>query len=120
MNPPKWVKTTAGTWPSLKKVDLTNVTAAGIYIIWYFGSPGRVVYVGQGIVKDRLGKHRLNPEITLSAPQGIDLLVSWATVPEHLRGGMERYLADRFNPIVGEAHPDVPKIAVLAPWEVKD
>jgi hypothetical protein len=103
-------------WCSLEKLDLSTVSANGVYIIWHDGDPGRVVYVGQGApVSDRLSTHRNDKRILEYAKKGT-LRVTWASVPAAQRDGVERYLADKWSPLVGDAHPDVAPIAVNSPW----
>lgn len=102
-------------WCSLKDLNLTGVTERGVYIIWFAGNPGKVVRVGQGDVADRLLKHRADRQITTFANRG-KLLVTWASVPAHQMDGVERYLADKWNPLVGDAFPDVRPIAVNSPF----
>ena len=109
-----WVKLTTGDWCPFETVDLSNVTTFGVYVIWYKGQPGRVVYVGQGDVADRLTTHRKDREIL--AYKNCGLLVTWATVSASQRDGVERYLADSWPPLVGDRHPDVMPIAVNSPW----
>lgn len=105
-----------GHWCSLEKLDLQTVTESGVYIIWHTGNPGRVVYVGQGDpISGRLSSHRNNPAITAYKMYG-DLKVTWASVPESQRDGVERYLADKWSPLVGDAHPEASPIEVNSPW----
>ena len=114
----EWIKSTSGTWLPLNTVVLDSVTAAGVYIIWYQGKQGqagKVVYVGQGDIASRLRSHRQNSRIQAYAAHG--LLVSWASVDARYRDGVERYLADTWKPLVGEAHPVTSPIAVKAPWQ---
>lgn len=102
-------------WCSLEKLDLQTVTESGVYIIWHGGNPSRVVYVGQGgPIAGRLTSHRNDRRIQAYADKG--LYVTWASVPAAQRDGVERYLADKWNPLVGDAHPDVEAIAVNSPW----
>jgi hypothetical protein len=108
-----WEIRSNGEWHSFLTVNLEKVKTQGIYIIWYSGDPGLVVYVGQGDVSERIKCHRDRPEIT----QYKNLLVTWAKVPESLRDGVERYLANRWEPLVGDAYPDAVPIAVNSPWE---
>lgn len=110
----QWVKLTTGDWCPFQTVNLSNVTARGCYIIWYRGNPGRVVYVGQGDVQDRIRTHRKDARIL--AYQAYGLLVTWAAVQAYQMDGVERYLADAWNPQVGEQHPDAAPIAVNSPW----
>ncbi len=116
-----WAKCVGGVWCSFQEVNLAGVNTRGVYMIWYLGKQGqagRVVYVGQGNIADRLRSHRDNRQIQAFASHG--LLVSWASVaPAHL-DGVERYLADQWQPLVGDAHPNVSSIAVNAPWERSD
>jgi hypothetical protein len=110
-----WVKSTSGTWLSFDNVNLENVSADGVYIIWHTGNPGKVVYVGQGDVAARIKAHRNRPDIMKYAKVG-SLKVTWASVPSHQKDGVERYLANKWNPLVGDAHPDATPIAVNSPW----
>jgi len=87
----------------------------GVYIIWHEGDPGRVVRVGQGVIKDRLSEHRNNKAILAYNKVGT-LRVTWAAVPAKQLDGVERHLADTWNPLVGSAFPDVQPIAVNSPW----
>ncbi len=109
----RWVECQKG-WCSFEGVDLEDVTAHGVYIIWYNGNPGRVVRLGQGDIADRLKKHRRDKKILAYQEQG--LLVTWAKVPARDRDGVERYLADHYPPLIGDAFPDVEPIAVNSPW----
>lgn len=106
-----------GHWCSLDNLDLESVgDVAGVYIIWHAGNPSRVVRVGQGNpIKNRLGAHRKDPDITLYKLFGT-LLVTWAYVPWGQRDGVERYLAETWHPLVGDAFPDALPIAVNSPW----
>jgi len=111
----KWFKC-GDHWCSFDTLNLEKVTEVGVYIIWHEGNPGRVVYVGQGDVADRIADHRNNDEITAYSKKGA-LRVTWAEVSTKAqRDGVERYLADTWKPLVGDAHPDVEPIEVNSPW----
>ena len=109
-----WMKSTTGTWLGLSNLDLTRITDYGVYVIWHGGNPSRVVYVGQGDIKSRLTAHRSDARIQAYAPHG--LYVTWASARSPQVDGIERYLADTWNPLVGDAHPNVMPIAVNSPW----
>jgi hypothetical protein len=112
----QWIKCNGGNWCGLNTVNLDTVTGSGVYVIWHEGNPGRVVYVGQGgPISDRLEAHRADRRIQAYAQQGT-LRVTWVVVPATLRDGVERYLADQWNPLVGDAHPDVGAIEVNSPF----
>ncbi len=109
----KWTQCTGGVWCPLNNLNLAGISdARGVYIIWHTGNPSRVVRVGQGNIAERLGEHRRNPEIVAYG----DLLVTWASAAAHQLDGIERYLADKLNPLVGDAFPDVTPIAVNSPF----
>ena len=108
-----WVECQRG-WCSFETVNLENVTDQGVYIIWYRGHPGRVVRLGQGNIADRLRMHRQDGSILAYSHHG--LLVTWAQVARHYRDGVERYLANRYTPLIGEIFPDVRPVEVNLPW----
>lgn len=114
----KWIKSTTNNWLSFQGVNLDGVTTQGVYIIWHQGQggkPGRVVYVGQGDVAARLKAHRTRRDINNYAAHG-NLMVTWAAVSSAQRDGVEHYLAQTWNPQVGDAHPTAAQIACNSPW----
>jgi len=104
-------------WCSLENLNLDKMSdTSGVYIIWHEGNPSKVVRVGQGSpIKDRLSAHRNDDEILAYNKKGT-LRVTWAAVPLNQRDGVERYLADKWKPLVGEAFPDADPIVVNSPW----
>ena len=112
----KWI--TCGKdrhWCSLEDLDLDTASGDGVYIIWHGGDPSRTVRVGQGNIADRLGAHGNDQDI-LDYRENGTLRVTWAIVPAYQRDGIERYLADMWKPLIGEAFPDAVPIAVKSPW----
>lgn len=109
-----WIKLQTGGWCPFDNVDLSNVKSTGVYIIWHAGNPGRVVRLGQGDIAKRIAAHRNDPKVTKYRPYG--LYVTWAAVAASQVGAVERYLADKWNPLVGDAFPDVLPRAVNSPW----
>jgi hypothetical protein len=110
-----WIKSTTGSYLPLETIDLADVSTSGVYVIWHEGNPGRVVRIGQGNIADRLAQHRKDPAILAYARQGT-LRVIWAAVPAHQVGPVERYLANQWPPLVGDAFPDVAPLAVNSPF----
>ena len=110
-----WVKSAEGKWLSFLRVNLNNVASDGVYIIWHSGSPSKVVYVGQGDISNRLMAHRSRKDIVSYSKIG-ELFVTWASVPQKDKDGVERYLADKWRPLVGDAHPNVLPKEVNSPW----
>lgn len=86
----------------------------GVYVIWHGALNPKTVYVGQGVIKDRLKEHRENQEILKY--QNYNLYATWAKVSSNLRDGIEKYLITKLSPIVGEKAPDSDPIEVNLPW----
>jgi hypothetical protein len=111
----QWVTRADGQgWLPLLRVNLSSVKAVGVYVIWTGTNGPNVIRVGQGDISDRLSRHRQNPNILAYAQAG-ELMVTWAVVPEYFLDGVERYLADRYLPRVGDAFPDVLPVAINLP-----
>lgn len=112
-----WTKCEGGKWCPLMTVNLTHSHFAGlegVYIIWHGGQNAKTVYVGQGLVSQRLAERRTDPRVLQYSHLG--LFVTWAKVGAAQRGGVESYLAERLAPLVGEHHPSVPAVPVNLPW----
>ena len=111
-----WTKCQGNVWCKLNSVNLEHEhfnNMHGVYIIWHGGTNPKVVYVGQGNIKDCIIEHRKDPAI--QKYDYLDLYITWATVHEHYRNGVKTYLADTWKPIVGIHHKVTP-IAVNSPW----
>ena len=106
-----WLKCQGDNWCSFQGLNLTSVDTAGVYVIWKSGEDNAIVYVGQGIIADRIADHRRDSKITRHGDQ----LVTWATVSQQYRDGIERFLADKYSPLEGDHHPDATPIAVNLP-----
>ncbi len=111
-----WVRCESDVWCALERVNLSSVTAQGVYVIWMgvHREGTNVVYVGKGDVADRIAYHRRSGSEVLAYRQYGELLVTWASVPETLRDGVEVYLANRFQPLIG-THPNAAPIQVNLP-----
>lgn len=120
-----WYKCEGGVWCPLESLDLSqdSVQQRGVYIIWTPTKPLPVVYVGQvrtGTFGKRFDDHLQDKTITRhglynSRSKKRHLYVTWAVVPPHQRNGVERFLADRLDPIEGDRHPDVLPIPMNLP-----
>ena len=102
----RWAKP-QGSWHPFKTVDLTKISVAGVYAIGYDSGDSRIatIYVGQGDdVSVRLQQHRSNAKILQYANKGT-LRVTWAALSAKNRSGVERYVAEELDPLVGERHP---------------
>lgn len=84
---------------------------SGVYVIWYDEFYINTVYVGQGAIADRIAKHQKDPEIQ-NYSNTYKLYFTCAEVAKEYRDGVERYLADELEPLVGKRHPDAHPIRV--------
>lgn len=110
-----WIKSQNNQWLPLS-FDLSRVTTpSGVYVIWHGGSTPWTVRVGQGNIADRLSAHRGDRLILTHATKG-GLWVTWAALQAQYLDGVERFLADQLQPLVGERHPNVAPISVNLPW----
>ena len=109
----QWAKWKEDQWFTLSRLNLETVPVGGVYII--FTPAGKVIYVGQGDVADRLEKHLQSTEIMQYDSQSASLHVTFASVPAECRDGVERFLADTFNPLEGTNHPVTAPIPVNLP-----
>lgn len=108
----EWIKCVGGGWCSFSRVDLTDPHfngMEGVYVIWR--SDGKAVRVGQGVIKERIAAHRGDPQITQHNP----VYVAWARVPAVSRDGVERFLANRLQPLEGSIFPLATPIQVNLP-----
>ena len=112
-----WIKCVGSVWCKLNAVNLDHAhfdSLEGVYMIWHGGHNPHVVYVGQGVVRDRLRVHRSDQRIQRYID--LDLFVTWASVQKGHRDGIEVYLADVWKPKVGDLYPVARPIAVNPPW----
>jgi hypothetical protein len=112
-----WNKCKGDVWCKLSTVNLSHDhfdSKNGVYIIWHGGPNAKTVRIGQGVIKDRLAAHRIDPDV--QAYSGHTLYVTWAFVSDASRNGVEAFLAQRLKPLVGERFQNVPSIEVNLPW----
>jgi len=121
-----WAKCQNDAWCKLNSVDLQHGHlngVEGVYVIWHYpsqdllrpsslGEP-RVVYVGQGNIRERLSAHRSDDRI--QSVGSCTLYVTWAEVDAVKRDGVEAYLGDKLRPSDGEKFPDATPIPVNSP-----
>ncbi|MFA5090869.1 MAG: hypothetical protein WC510_07615 [Candidatus Omnitrophota bacterium] len=113
-----WIKCSGEQWCRLLYVNLLHQHFdgfEGIYIIWHGQPDPAVVYVGQGNIRERLTQHKQDHDILAYQDRG--LLVTWARVDSANRDGIERFLAERWNPKVGHNYPLANPISVNSPWD---
>ena len=111
----KWAKYKKQGWCRLNTLNLELVKSSGIYIIWKPQSRNNVIRIGQGQISNELQHLRNNPDIVRF---GSDLLVTWASVPEKYRDGVERYLYEQYSPISVDRVANARLIYVNMPGKV--
>jgi len=107
-----WNKCVGDIWCDIINLNLDHKhfdNLKGVYIIW---SGENVIRLGSGIIKNRLKEHRENNNINKYP----NLKVTWAQINANQMEGVEAYLAEKLNPVVGERFPDCPHIVVNFPW----
>ena len=77
----------------------------------FSGDPPNVVRIGQGGIAARLTAHRADQAILAYRQRG-KLMVTWAALLASQMDGVERFLANRYTPLIGDRHPDVLPIEV--------
>lgn len=109
-----WRESIRGSnWFNLRNLNLNKIEDVGVYMIKNGLQTGRTLYVGQGLISQRLYEHRrtlINIGYRMSS-----LKVAWANVPRYQRDGVERFLFDYFKPTKGQRAPDVEPIKVNLP-----
>ena len=111
------MKCVGDVWCKLNAVNLDHRHfdgMEGVYLIWHGGSRASVVYVGQGVIRERLRAHKSDERI--QAYSEWDLYVTWAKVDKAQWDGIENYLADLWRPKVADRHPVATPIEVSSPW----
>ncbi len=110
----QWIKCTGNIWCDLMALNLESIgNISGVYAIWRGGQNPTWVRIGSGNIKERLSAHRNDPEITAHSSHG--LLVTWATVQVSQQPGVEAFLAEKCNPLVGERFPNRIPIEINLP-----
>ena len=108
-----WMKCTGNVWCTLEYINLQTVSGSGVYVLW---NGTQTIYVGQGDISNRLSSHRNDNQI-MRHNRPNKILATWAIVPANQQDGIERYLADRLNPVEGSHHPNVQPIPVNLPGQ---
>mgnify|MGYP001568526794 CR=1 FL=1 len=112
----QWIKCTGDNWCNFIALDLQDAhfnELSGVYVIWHGGTNPHTVRIGQGNIRDRLNAHRNAPEILAYQPNG--LYVTWARLPANQLDGVEAFLANQLQPLIGERFPDRTPIEVNLP-----
>ena len=112
----KWAKYKKQGWCKLNSLNLEQVGASGNYIIWKPQNKNNVIRIGHGNIANELQTLRNN---SLIARCGEDLLVTWASVQEQYRDGVERYLYEQYSPISVDKVANARLVYVNMPGKLK-
>lgn len=111
-----WAKSIDNKWLNLTNLDLTNLHATGVYMIWHGGENPRIVRIGQGNIAARLAGHRLNHQIMRFIESG-PMMVTWAEIEtQAVRDGVETFLATQFPPLIKDKLPEVQPLQASSPF----
>lgn len=109
-----WKSNAENGWCALDSVRLIGLRTVGVFMIWYMGTPGRVVLVGQGDIAARLLAAQSDEAVQAFKGRG-KLFATWAQVSSARIGGIERYLAETWSPLIESPCPDENPIEVNSP-----
>jgi hypothetical protein len=111
-----WAKYKKQGWCKLNTLNLEQVKASGNYIIWKPQKKNNVIRIGHGNIADGLQTLRNK---SLIARNGEDLLVTWASIQEQYRDGVERYLYEQYSPISVDRVANARLVYVNMPGKLK-
>ena len=111
----KWAKYKKQGWCKLNTLNLEQVRASGNFIIWKPQNRNNVIRIGQGHIASELHALRNNHSITR---YGNDLLVTWASIQEKYRDGVDRYLYEQYSPISVERVASARLVYVNMPGKI--
>lgn len=107
-----WARYKSQKWCRLNSLNLDQVRARGVFLIWNPDKKGDVIQIGQGNIAACLQDLRNSSLITRF---GEDLLVSWARVPQSYRDGVVRFLFEQYSPAIGEITHSAPLVIINLP-----
>ena len=110
-----WVKYDTGEWCKLATLNLEQPhfdNMSGVYVIWKDAPERQYLYVGQGFIKDRLYEHLREWKMQYDIS---NFYVTWASVYDEYKDGIESFLANVLLPDFGERHPNKYPIPVNLP-----
>ncbi len=112
----EWVHREDDGWLHLERVNLEDVDASGVFMIWHGGTDPQVIRVGQGDIALRIGSLKKDPQILSFKEEG-ELYVTWANVSASKRDGVLSYLIENWKPRISKANPMVFPVTVNSPFE---
>ncbi|HBC47759.1 MAG TPA: hypothetical protein DCZ43_11990 [candidate division Zixibacteria bacterium] len=104
-------------WCDLLNLNLDSdffKNLVGVYIIWHGGMAPLTICVGQGLIRDKLAVHRIDPKILQYKPNS--LFVTWAEVAKSNCDSVEAYLVQILKPLYSDSTYHSVPVPVTMPW----
>jgi len=111
----KWAKYKKQGWCKLNSLNLDQVRTNGVFVIWKPQDRNNVIRIGQGHIASELQALRNTATV---ARFGADLLVTWASIQQQYRDGVERYLYEQYSPISVERVANARLVYVNLPGKI--
>jgi hypothetical protein len=112
-----WQKCQGEVWCKLNFVNLTHQlfnNLEGVFVIWHGGLTPATVFVGKGVIREKITQYRSDERIQKFAELG--LFATWTPVPPESCAGVESFLINNLKPIVQDQLPPANQIQVNKPW----
>jgi hypothetical protein len=112
-----WTKCQGEVWCKLHFVNLDHEhfnNLEGVYVIWHGGQTPSTVYVGKGVIRDRLKFQRSNPAIKQF--ENLGLFVTWTSIPREQQDGVGIFLSQKLKPMVAEQFQSATPVEINSPW----
>jgi len=114
----KWQKCGGEVWCKLNFVRLEHPhfnNLEGVYVIWHGGTTPACVFVGTGVIRDKITFHRTDDRVQKPYSE-LGLFATWTPVPPESRAGVEAFLIKSLKPLVQDQLPPAEPIPVTPPW----
>lgn len=96
----EWCKCMLGSKCRLDLLNLTNEyfsSLVGIFIIWSESDKRKTIYIGRGIIRNRLKEMKSDAAVQRYGP---NLFVTWAEVATINLDGVEAFLYNKLDPAI--------------------
>ncbi len=109
----QWNKCAGGEWCLLAEVDLRELDAHGVFVVWRPGNgcASAVLYVGRGTLREKIAACRRDPVLGRS----VGSRVTWAKVDPRDVDRVAAFLYQQLRPLWGEVPRPAPPQPVNLP-----
>jgi len=112
-----WQKCQGEVWCKLNFVNLVHPhfeNLEGVCVVWHGGATPAAVFVGKGMIREKITQYRADARIQKFAELG--LFATWTSVQPQSQAGIEAFLINNLKPIVQDLLPPAEQIQVNLPW----